>query len=89
MFAALPDTGYAQFGNGSPQNWQSYGTGGSYGGFYNGYNGGVPGMGYNPGNMSMVISQTQQNHEQIADLLDQLRRMQGNQRLGREKEVEG
>ncbi len=79
LFAALPHTGYAQFGNGSPQNWQSYGTGGSYGGFYNGYNGGVPGMGYNPGNMSMVISQTQQNHEQIADLLDQLRRMQGNQ----------
>lgn len=79
LFAALPHTGFAQFGDGSPQNWQSYGTGGSYGGFYNGYNGGVPGMGYNPGNMSMVISQTQDNHEQIADLLDQLRRMQGTQ----------
>jgi len=79
LLAAQADIGYAQFGDGSPQNWQSYGTGGSYGGFYNGGNGGMPGMGYFPGNMSMVISQTQDNHRQIADLLDQLRRMQGTQ----------
>lgn len=80
VVAAQPTAGLAQFGDGSPLDWQSYGTGSFYGGFYNGYNGGVPGMGYNnPGNMSMVISQTQQNHEQIADLLDQLRRMQGTQ----------
>jgi len=79
LLAAQPSTGYAQFGDGSPLNWQSYGSNGFYGGLYGDYYGGVPGMGYFPGNMSMVISQTQQNHEQIADLLDQLRRMQGTQ----------
>jgi len=79
LLAVQAHTGYAQFGDGSPQDWQSYGTGGVWGGFYNGYNGGVPGMGYFPGNMSLVVSHTQEQHERIADLLDQLRRMQGTQ----------
>jgi len=71
---------HAQFGYGSPLNWQSHGTNGSLGGLYSNYNGGAPGYGYYyPGNMSLVVSQTQDTHDQIANLLDQLRRMQGTQ----------
>ncbi len=70
---------HAQYGSGSPLNWQSYGTNGYWGGSSGGYNGGLPGYGYNPGNMSLVVSQTQNTHDQIANLMDQLRRMQGTQ----------
>ncbi len=46
----------------APQTWEALGGPGSIEGF--------------PTNLSLVISQTQEVHEQIADLLDQLRRLQ-------------
>ena len=46
----------------APQTWETLGGPGSIEGF--------------PTNLSLVISQTQEVHEQIADLLDQLRRLQ-------------
>ena len=46
----------------APQSWDAVGGPGSIEGF--------------PTNLSLVISQTQDVHEQIADLLDQLRRLQ-------------
>jgi general secretion pathway protein D len=45
-----------------PESWEAIGGPGSIEGF--------------PTNLSLVISQTQEVHEQIADLLDQLRRLQ-------------
>lgn len=45
-----------------PQSWDTVGGPGSIEGF--------------PTNLSLVISQTQEVHEQVADLLDQLRRLQ-------------
>ncbi|NLF71054.1 MAG: general secretion pathway protein GspD [Candidatus Anammoximicrobium sp.] len=46
----------------APQSWDTVGGPGSIEGF--------------PTNLSLVVSQTQEVHEQIADLLDQLRRLQ-------------
>jgi general secretion pathway protein D len=46
----------------APQTWDTVGGPGSVEGF--------------PTNLSLVVSQTQEVHEQIADLLDQLRRLQ-------------
>lgn len=46
----------------APQTWDAVGGPGSIEGF--------------PTNLSLVVSQTQEVHEQIADLLDQLRRLQ-------------
>ncbi len=40
------------------------------------HNGGKGTVAANPGNLSLVISQTQEVHEEIVDLLEQLRRMQ-------------
>ncbi len=62
--------------------------GGGYGGYGGGYGGGYspygntassnPGLG-NPANLSLVIAQTQEGHEGVADLLGQLRRLQDQQ----------
>lgn len=70
---------------------------GGYSGGYGGYGGGGYGGGYspygntasahpglgNPANLSLVIAQTQEGHEGVADLLEQLRRLQDQQvRIG-------
>jgi hypothetical protein len=55
--------------------------GGGHGGFNGGYGGAAsmnPGLG-RPNNLSLVIGQTQQAHEEVGDLLSQLRRMQDQQ----------
>jgi hypothetical protein len=56
-----------------------YGAGG-YGGFGGGgYGSGAGNYGMSPANLSLIARQTEQVHGQMADLLEQLRRIQGQQ----------
>ena len=64
-----------------PSTWsgggRGFGGGGGYGAMHQ--PGGFPRYNYNPANLSLVISQTDDVHNQVGDLLDQLRRLQGQQ----------
>ena len=62
-----------------------YGYGGGYGGYGGGYGGAYgrtasanPNLG-RPNNLSLVVAQTQEGHEGVTDLLNQLRRLQDQQ----------
>lgn len=62
--------------------YSRHATGGNAGAFRGGFGGGAasmnPGLG-RPNNLSLVVSQTQEGHEGVSDLLGQLRRLQDQQ----------
>jgi hypothetical protein len=63
--------------------YSRHATGGGYGGYRGGHGGAAslnPGLG-RPNNLSLVVSQTQEGHDGVSDLLNQLRRMKDQQVL--------
>jgi hypothetical protein len=87
----LPSLVRAQYSQmAQPGTWSGGGAAGFGGGYAGGYGGGYAGgygNGYGgygggygvPGNLTLIARQSDEVHGQIADLLDQLRRMQGQQ----------
>jgi hypothetical protein len=79
---------FAQYSRQVGAGYGGYGGGyGGYGGYGGGYGGGMPfGNTFStnpnfgrPNNLSLVIAQTQEGHQGVADLLEQLRRLQDQQ----------